>query len=180
MPLAVLAIAGCGGGGGGGADSSESTAAATDGSASALTKAELIEQGDAICAKVNATVATVNPESQGATARVAGLYGGMVKSLKDLGNPQETEGDYGEYLRARGELATAVNGLKLSVEHESPKVAAAEKGAEGALSGFQLHAGEYGFKECSQGPSAPSESAPGAESEPAEAESPIELVPKTN
>ena len=61
LPLAALAIAGCGGGGGG--DSTASTAAAGDRETTALTKAELIAQGDAICAEVNAAVGTVGASS---------------------------------------------------------------------------------------------------------------------
>jgi hypothetical protein len=149
VPVVALAIVGCGSSGGSG--SSESTSATTEGAATALTKAELIEQGDAICAKVNTAVDGVNPESPSATAQVAGLYGGMVKSLKDLGNPQETEGEYGEYLRTSNELAIALNELKLAAESESSGLETAEKTAEGALSAFRLHAGAYGFKECSRG-----------------------------
>lgn len=152
LSVVALAIAGCGGGREG--DSGESTAAGGEETTGALTKAELIEQGDAICAKANAAVGALETESPDATARIAALYSDMVKSLKDLGNPQETEGIYGEYLRTLGELETTENALKLAVKHGSSGLEAAEKGAEGTLTSFQLYAGEYGFKECSQGPSA--------------------------
>src|SRR5680860_147043 len=61
--LVVLAIAGCGGGGGG-----ESTAAAAGETteSAALSKEELLAQGDAICAEVNAAVGTVGSTSSGA------------------------------------------------------------------------------------------------------------------
>ena len=51
--LAALVVAGCGGGGGG--DTTESTATTTE-EPQKLTKTELISQGDAICAEVNAAV----------------------------------------------------------------------------------------------------------------------------
>jgi hypothetical protein len=152
LPVVVLAIAGCGGGGG--SSSSESTAAGAEEAAGVPSKAELIEQGDAICAEVNAKVGAIEPESPGAIVRLAGPYSKMAKSLKNLDNPTETEGAYGEYLRALSQLAIAENALKLAVERGSPERATVEKGAEGALSDFQLHAGEYGFKDCSEGPSA--------------------------
>jgi len=199
LPAVALAITGCGGGGG--SDSSESTAtgAATAGGAAtatsaeetsgALTKAELIEQGEAICAKANSAVGSVNPDSPDATARVAGLYGDMLTSLESLGRPQEAEAAYGEYLKTSGELATALNELKLASEGDSSNLKAEEKKAEGALNAFLLNAGKYGFKECSQGPGAPSEStapgaeggegeSPGVESGGVESEVPIELVPE--
>ncbi len=58
LPIVVLTIAGCGSGG---SDSSESAATGGDGTTNALTPAELIEQGDAICAKTNAAVGAIAP-----------------------------------------------------------------------------------------------------------------------
>jgi hypothetical protein len=153
LAVAMLTIAGCGGGGGG--DSSESTDAGGEAASGALTKAGLIERGDAICAEVNAAVAAIDPESPGATARIAGIYSGMVKSLKSLGNPTETEGKYGEYLRTLDEVEAMEKGLKLTATTDSPELASMKKGAAGALGDFQFASGEYGFKECSQGPGAP-------------------------
>ena len=51
LPLAALAIAGCGGGDGGSTETTATVEAPT-----ALSKAELISQGDAICAEVNAAI----------------------------------------------------------------------------------------------------------------------------
>jgi len=150
LPVVALAIVGCGGGGE--SDPSESAAAGSE-ETSALTKEELIEQSDAICAKVSAAIGAIEPGSPGATAHVADLYTGMVKSLQDLGNPQETEAIYGEYLRTLGELGTAENALKRRVERGSSGLEAAELGADGALDAFHIHAIEYGFKECGKGTS---------------------------
>lgn len=152
LSVVALAIAGCGGGGG--SDTSESPGVREG--IDALTKAELIEQGDAICAKVNAAITAIESESPSpsATARIAGLYSGMAESLKGLGNPQETEGAYGEYLRARGELKMTEDALKLAAERGSSKLEGAEEGAEYELDDFQEQAGVYGFKECSRSPSA--------------------------
>ena len=55
--LAALALAGCGGGGGG--DTTAAAPATAEETTPALTKEELITQGDAICAEVNAAVGTV-------------------------------------------------------------------------------------------------------------------------
>lgn len=159
LPIAALAIAGCGGGG---SDSTTTTAATTEATTAALTKAELIEQGDAICAEVNAAVGTVgasSAETGSPAAQVADLYSGMVASLKNLGTPAETDG-YAEFSSAGEELSTAEDEVKLASERsDTPGLEAAESNASAALSSFQEVAEEYGFEDCSEGPSAPVTSA---------------------
>jgi hypothetical protein len=163
LPLALLiaslAIAGCGGGG---EDSTATTTAATTEATTALTKAELVEQGDAICAEVNAAVGTVgasSAETGNPAAQVADLYSGMVASLKNLGTPAETDG-YAEFSSAADELSTAEGEIKLASERsDAPGLETAESNASAALSSFQEAAQEYGFEDCSEGPSAPVTSA---------------------
>jgi hypothetical protein len=176
LPVA-LAIAGCGGGG---SDSTESTAATTAAAPPALTKAALIEQGDAICAEVNAAVGTVglsSAETSAPAAQAADLYSGMVSSLKNLGAPQETAG-YAEFTGAADELATAEGEVKLASDRgDTAGLESAETSASGALSSFQAAAQEYGFKECAEGPTAPvaSGTPEAGESESAEAPEEAEL-----
>jgi hypothetical protein len=163
LPAAALLIVGCGGGGGD--DSSESTATTTAAPA-ALSKAELIEQGDAICAEVNAAVGSVGSsgtENSSPASQAADLYSGMVASLNNLGTPQETDG-YAEFSSAAEELAKAEDEVKLASERgDTAGLEAAESSASSALTSFQNAASEYGFKDCSEGPSAPATSSPGAE-----------------
>jgi hypothetical protein len=154
LSVAALLIAGCGGGG----DDSTASAPATTEATTALTKAELIEQGDAICAEVNAAVGTVgasSAETGSPAAQVADLYGGMVASLKNLGTPAEMEG-YAEFSDAADELSTTEGEIKLASERsDTPGLEAAESNASAALSSFQEAAQEYGFEDCNEGPSAP-------------------------
>jgi hypothetical protein len=161
LPVAGLLIAGCGGGGDD--DSTESTAVTTA-APTALTKAELIEQGDAICAEVNAAVGTVgasSAETSSPTAQAADLYSGMVASLQNLGTPQEIEG-YDEFSTAADELATAEDEVKLASERgDTAGLETAESNASSSLTSFQNAASEYGFEQCSEGPSAPVTTAPG-------------------
>jgi hypothetical protein len=161
--LPVAALLGAGWGGGGDDDSTESTAVTTA-APTALTKAELIEQGDAICAEVNAAVGTVgtsSAETGSPAAQAAGLYSGMVASLNNLGTPQETEG-YTEFSSAAEELAKAQDEVKLASERDDmPSLETAESNASSALTSFQNAASEYGFEDCSEGPSAPVVTAPG-------------------
>lgn len=174
LPIAALAITGCGGGG---SDSTATTAATTEATTTALSKAELIEQGDAICAEVNAAVGTVgasSAETGSPAGQVADLYGGMVSSLKNLGTPAETDG-YAEFSSAADELATAEGEIKLASERsDTPGLETAESNASAALSSFQEAAQEYGFEECGEGPSAPATS---ATPESGEAESGVEAEP---
>jgi hypothetical protein len=159
LPIAALAIAGCGGGGD---DSTASAPATTEAAPTALTKAELIEQGDAICAEVNAAVGTVgssSAETGSPAAQVADLYSGMIASLRNLGTPTEADG-YAEFNAAAEELSTAEGEIKLASERgDTPGLETAESNASAALSSFQEVAGEYGFEDCGEGPSAPAASA---------------------
>jgi hypothetical protein len=162
----VAALAGCGGGGG--SESTETTASTTVETPPKLSKAELITQGDAICAEVNAAVGSTESDegvSDEAT-QIAGLYTGMVERLMKLGAPTEAEG-YAEFSEAAEDLAMVEGELKLAAERED--VAAVEEaGSEAvpALEGFQTQAGVYGFEDCSEGPSVPT---PGAGSSSGEA-----------
>jgi len=169
LPVAALLVAGCGGGGS--SDSSESTAT-TAAAPRALSKAELIEQGDAICAEVNAAVGSVgssSTENSSPASQAADLYSGMVASLHNLGTPREADG-YAEFSSAAEELAKAEDEVKLASERgETAGLETAESSASEALTSFQNAAGEYGFKDCSEGPSAPATSGPSSESGEAEA-----------
>jgi len=160
LPLAVLAIAGCGGG----SDSTEPAPAATaTPETTALSKNELIAQGNAICAEVNAAIGGLGAsEAEGSAGQVADLYVGMVESLKRLGTPQEAAG-YSEFSSAADALSQAEGEVKLASERgDGAALATAESGAGSALASFQSAAQAYGFEDCGEGPSAP---APGAAAE---------------
>lgn len=160
LPLTILAIAGCGGGD----DSSEPAPTATAvPETTALSKGELIVQGDAICAEVNAAIGGLSAsEAEGSAGRIADLYVGMVESLKRLGTPQETAG-YSEFSSAADALSQAEGEVKLASERgDGAALATAESGAGSALASFQSAAQAYGFEDCGEGPSA---AAPGAAAE---------------
>jgi len=156
--LAALLVAGCGGGGG----ETESTTTPTIEEPSALTKDELIAQGDGICAEVNAAVGTLaNAESEAASAtgdseKIANLYLGMVERLQELGTPEGDSGDYAKFMEAAEELAKVEGELKLAAEREDV-AAVEEKGGEAAsaLESFQSQAAIYGFEDCSEEPGLP-------------------------
>lgn len=170
LPTVALLIAGCGGGGS--SDSSESTATTTAVAPTALSRAELTEQGDAICAEVNAAVGSAGSsasENSSPAAQVADLYSGMVASLNNLGTPQETDG-YADFSSTAEELAKAEDEVKLASERgDTAGLEAAESSASSALTSFQNAASEYGFEDCSEGPSAPATAGPSAESGEVEA-----------
>ena len=161
--LVALALAGCGGGGD---DTTESTAATTE-TTPTLSKAELISKGDAICAEVNAAIGSVaNSESevQQQITQVSDLYIGLVESIKRLGAPDDDIG-YSHLMAAADELSKIEGEAKLAAEREDTTAlgAAASKAAP-ALEEFESVAGEYGFENCSEGPSAPTPAeSPGGE-----------------
>jgi hypothetical protein len=152
--LAALAIAGCGGGGG----DSTSTPATTE--TTALSKADLISQGDAICAEVNkavgaAEIVTAEGGESELTTKVADLYAGMVNSIKGLGAPSDEAG-YPELVAAAEGLSGAEGEAKLAAEREDvPALEEATAKADSAREEFESVAGEYGFEDCGEGPSAP-------------------------
>ncbi len=176
LPIAALAVAGCGGDGG---DDSTAAASVATIPTTTLTKAELIERGDGICAEVNAAVGAVGAssvETGGPADQTADLYGGMVDSLKGLDTPQEADG-YSEFVAAADELATAEDEVSLASERgDTAGLEAAEANAASALTSFQAAAQEYGFEECGEGPSAPSVTATPESGETGSAEAPEEEV----
>jgi hypothetical protein len=159
--LSALALAGCGGGGGG-----ETTAApvATTETTPTLTKEELISQGDAICAEVNAAVGTVfasETETSAQVSQAADLYSGMVERLQDLGTPDDTEG-YEEFAEAADSLSQAESDAALASQRgDEEGLATAQAEVSSALASFQEAAVAYGFDKCAEAPSAPETTVPG-------------------
>jgi len=166
--LIALAVAGCGGGG------ETETSTPTVEEPVALTKDELIEQGDGICAEVNAAVGALSgsetPETTAGESaeKVANLYVGMIERLQDLGAPEGEEADYAKFMEAGEELAKVEGEAKLAAEREDV-AAIEEKGQEAAaaLESFQSEAAIYGFEDCSDEPGLPTPSAGGGEEAPA-------------
>jgi hypothetical protein len=156
LPLVALAIVGCGGGGG---DSTAAAPVETTETTPALSKEELIAQGDGICAEVNAAVGTVGSTSSdaaGQAAQVAGLYDGMVERLKGLGAPSDDSTGYPEFISSAEELAQAGDDVKLASEREEGEaLPEAEAEASSALASFQAAASSFGFKDCAEAPAAP-------------------------
>jgi hypothetical protein len=158
--LSALALAGCGGGG------EETTAApvATTETTPTLTKEELISQGDAICAEVNAAVGTVfagESETSDQVSQAADLYSGMVERLQDLGTPDEAEG-YEEFAEAADALAQAESDAALAAQRgDEEGLTSAQAEVSSALASFQEAAVAYGFDKCAEAPSAPEVTAPG-------------------
>jgi len=154
--LVALAIAGCGGGGG----ETETTAATTTEEPEKLTKAELIEQGDDICAETNAAVGALDSEPEESAVpetieKTANLYTGMVERLQELGTPEGDDGSYMKFSEAAEELAKVEGEVKLAAEREdTAALGEAATEATPALEEFQTQAEIYGFEECSEGPGA--------------------------
>jgi hypothetical protein len=148
-----------------------------------LSKDELISQGDAICAEVNAAVGTVvssEAEVSDQVSQSADLYGGMVDRLQALGTPDEAEG-YEEFSDAADELAQATSDAELASQREDEEaLATAQADVASALVSFQEAASSYGFEDCAEAPAAPEVTAPGGVGgEEVEAEvAPEEVAPE--
>lgn len=152
--LAALFVAGCGGGGG---ETTESTATTEE--PQALTKAELIKQGDAICGEVNAAVGALSGETAEAAVpaqieKTSNLYIGMIERLQELGTPEGDSGEYAKFWESAEELAKVEGEVKLAAEREdTTALGEAASNAAPALEEFESQAGVYGFEDCSKGPS---------------------------
>ena len=182
IALAALAVAGCGGDD----DTAETTTPTTE-EPQTLTKAELIEQGDAICAEVNAAVGALGAEASEAAVpdtieKSANLYIGMVERLQGLGTPEDDDGSYAKFMEAAEEFAKVEGEVKLATEREdTDALGEAATEAAPALEEFRSQAAIYGFEDCSQEASAPTpaggETAPGEELEGGE-EGGLEVEPE--
>ena len=174
VALTALILAGCGGGG------SSTASTATTETAPALSRADLISQGDAICAEVNSAVGSLagsEAEAPQRSTQVAALYIGMVESIKSLGAPEDAAG-YPEFLAAAEALSKAEGEAKLAAEREdTAALDEAETRTAPALEEFQSAAGEYGFEECGEGPHAPTPSGSSAGEAPVE-EGGVEAAPE--
>lgn len=181
--LAALLVAGCGGGG----DETETTTPTVEEPA-ALTEEELIEEGDGICAEVNAAVGALSASETdeasptGDSEKIANLYLGMVERLQDLGPPEGDGGDYAKFMEAAEELGKVEGELKLAAEREDV-AGVEEKGGEAAaaLENFQSQAAIYGFEDCSDEPGLPTPAGGGAggeEFEGGESEGGVEPEPE--
>jgi hypothetical protein len=154
--LVALLVVGCGGGGGD--ETTETTATVEE--PQKLSKAELIERGDDICAETNAAVGALSGEVETSslpetTVRTSNLYIGMVEGLQELGAPEAAESSYSEFMEAGEELAKVEGEVKLAAEREDTEaLGEASSEATPALEEFETQAETYGFKECGEGPQA--------------------------
>ena len=156
--LAALALGLAACGGGGGSATTDATEASTEEAKPALSKEELLKQGDALCAEVNTAVGSINgsaaePSSQ--ATQTANLYVNLVANIERLGAPSDAASEYAEFVAVAEELAKVEGEVKASAEREDiAALEEAEASASTAREAFQTQAGAFGFQQCSQGPSA--------------------------
>ncbi|MGA7396043.1 MAG: hypothetical protein WBW62_01205 [Solirubrobacterales bacterium] len=145
MAIAIITVvglvgaAGCGGGDDEGEAAPDPVETTTE--PASVTKAQLITQGDGICAEVNAAVGTIAAsESADETIKetqISDIYSGMADRLDELGTPSDGDAPTAVIMAAQG-LA------------ESDSTDGSD-----ALATFQSAASEYGFIECGEAPVAP-------------------------
>jgi len=142
--LAAVGTAGIAGCGGGDDDSDPAPTAVTGTTDVAITKDELIDQGDSFCSEVNAAVGTIDSSTTSDESvkqdQISSIYSGLAERLQDLGTPSD------------GEAPTAV------IEAAQALAESTSTDGAAALETFQSAADSYGFTECGEAPAAPSSS----------------------
>lgn len=143
--LAAVGTAGFAGCGGGDDDSDPAPTAVTGTTdVPAITKDDLISQGDDYCAEVNAAVGTIDSSTTSDDSvkqdQISSIYSGLAERLQDLGTPSDGE--------APSDVIAAAQALAESSSTDG----------EAALTTFQSSAEAYGFTECGEAPAAPSSS----------------------
>ncbi len=133
-------------------------APSTTPSGGTLTKDQFIQQGDGICAEVNAAIGTIETSSADTTAKLsqeADLYSGMMERLKGLGTPEDSSG-LDAVLNSGDDLVQAQKDAQLAAERgDSAALTSAQANAASALGSFQDATASFGFEECGQAASAP-------------------------
>jgi len=129
----TIFLAGCGG-----SDSAPPPPPAPAPEPATLSKADLISQGDGLCAEVNAAIGTIQNSTTIAesdkVSQVSELYSGLADRLEKLGTPDDGE--------APADVVAALREL-------------GDPAGTGDPAAFQDAARTYGFIECAGGPSAP-------------------------
>lgn len=161
LSLTVLAlgfgVAACGGGD----DSSDPVPAATTGTTevASITQADLISQGDSVCAEANSALGSISTSTADETTKssqISDIYEGIAQQLGELGTPSD------------GDPPTDV-------------IAAAQDLADGStdVTGFQTAAEEYGFTDCAEAPEATSYPSTGTDSTSTDGSSTETYTPPT-
>lgn len=170
-PLATLAaclflsfgLLACGGG-----DDGEGTTATTTetttASAPSLSREEIIAQGDAICAEVNAAIGGLEATDVSPATKMSqrtDLYTGMVERLRGL---DSEDPELTAVFSAGRDLVQAASEAEASAgEGDTEAAVAGETQVTAALSAFRAAASEYGFTECGGPPDVPVTIDPGAD-----------------
>ncbi len=181
LAAAALVIAGCGGGDD---DSDETTISETPASGVSLSKDEYIEQGDAICAEVNAAVSTTESGATDEADRLgqtADLYEGMLARLRGLGSPEDDPGGLNDFYAAGESLVQSAKDAELAAQRGDDS-SLSEAAVEDDLANFQAEAADYGFDECADEstiviPGVPTDPDAPVTSEPAPAEPVVPTEP---
>jgi hypothetical protein len=149
--VAALIVAAIGACGGGGSSSTTSTAAA-------LTKSQLIAQGDAICknahdrfAELQGSPPTTPEETATFTQKLIDITASEVSQLRALNAPQDVKPALDRYLQAMDKnIAVLKQGLKAAQQSDATAYAQAQaKAVQGQVKRLQ-YAQAVGFKECSR------------------------------
>ena len=153
----ALSLFGCGGGDGDDRAGDDGAAVTTPAPEPAsLSHEEIVAEGDAICAEVNAAIgglaaADVSPAIQ--LSQRTELYTGMVERLRglDSDDPELTA----VFSAGRDLVQAAAAASEAAGRGDTEATVAAETTVTAALASFRAAAGDYGFTECGGPPSTP-------------------------
>lgn len=161
----------------GGDDSPEQPIVVPTETVAPLSKAEFIQQADAVCEEANTAIAQFAAAGEGVTEadQIAQLRQGVIDEIQSLGPPDEDRRTLDDFLAGMEGQVEA--GEKIALANDRGTDTAQFEAELDTAQAQALTAGEaYGFEECGQeptsgtttGPSVPAEPTPGAPEVPAE------------
>lgn len=160
--LLVAIPAACGGGDDEKAPDTTAAPSTTADETPALTREEIIAEGDAICAEVNAAVGGLESTETTPAGRLSlrtDLYTGMVERLRGLSteDPELTD----VFSAGRDLIQASAEAEAAAEAGDTEATVAAETTVQAALEAFRRAASEYGFTECGGEPSISVDVSPG-------------------
>jgi peptidoglycan DL-endopeptidase CwlO len=149
----------------------------------ATSKSDFIDEADAVCEEANAAIASLDQTSAGdpstQVSQERDIVDGVIDQIDSLGAPSEDESTLDDFIDALEELSDVLDKQELAAKRDDPAaLSELEAEATAVRADLATTAQEYGFKECGQEGTAPTDTDTGTGAGTAPAV-PVEPAPAT-